>query len=201
MLAVMIAVVAAVLGSPGGRIEIPSRTQPGPSIQPARLRPRASRAIVGPMAQAKSKPEKSSGRGVGARTGLLAALLAVVAAAALWLSDCVPGFGIGGGKGEGEGEGTPAKQEPSEPVKTDEAKQPVLTAPAPMTIEIAVDGCKLGDGPKQTCAELCKRAEKGEFAGIEKVTLESEHGSQADVTLVIDCLTTAGVTKLAIQKG
>jgi hypothetical protein len=155
-----------------------------------------------------SKPGKSNRppaaekkRGSGVRTGLIGVLLAAVAALAIWLSDCVPGFGIGGGEGEGEGQ-APAKTDKPDttpPAKTEAA--PLPAKPAPPSIEIGVGGCKLGDGPTQTCAELCKRAEQGEFAGVESVTLHGEQGSQADVTQVIDCLKAAGVTKLAIDKG
>jgi hypothetical protein len=155
------------------------------------------------MAKPTSKPEKKRG-GAGVRTGLFAGLLAAVAALAVWLSDCVPGFGIGGGEGEGEGQ-APATDKPDKPEKAEPPAKteaaPLPAKPAPPNIEIGVSGCKLDEGPTQTCAELCKRAEQGEFAGVESIMLQSEQGSQADVTLVLDCLKAAGVTKLAIDKG
>ncbi|MFV8749475.1 hypothetical protein ACNOYE_02860 [Nannocystaceae bacterium ST9] len=147
---------------------------------------------------AKPKPKP---RGMGVRGGLLAVLLAVVAALAIWLSDCVPGFGIGG-EGEGEGAGQPASDEKpkAEPAEAEVAPASPAGEPAP-TIEIGVLGCSLADEPVQPCAELCKRIEKGELEGRASAILKSEQGSHADVTAVIDCLKAAGITKLAIEKG
>ncbi len=149
------------------------------------------------MAGPESKPAKKRG-GMGARTGLLGLLLAAIGALALWLSNCVPGFGIGGAEGEGDAASS-SKAESSTPTKTDEAAPPSAASSTPV-IAVGVYGCKLNDEVAQPCADLCKRAEQGEFAGVTAAKVASTQGSHADVTAVIDCLKAAGVSKLAIEK-
>lgn len=138
------------------------------------------------MPQAKPKPEKSARGGMGARTGLLAALLAVVAAVAVWLSDCVPGFGIGGG--EGEGEGTEKIDETKPPTKAETPSKPAAPEPTITRIEVGIAGCALADETAIPCADLCKRIAADELAGTSKLIIAAKQGSHADVTTLLDCV-------------
>ena len=147
------------------------------------------------------KPKRSG------RTTLLAGLLAVVAALAVWLSNCIPGFGIGGGEGEGEAENAaesepakPAEAEPeSEPSKAGEggAAPEVGTARKPVPLKLTIDArdsCTFADGQALDCATICENDEL--FEGVDSVIIDAKNASQDVVVDVLDCLKTK---KLAVS--
>ncbi len=74
-----------------------------------------------------------------------------------------------------------------------EAEQPDAT------IVMKAEGCKLGDEAFTSCAALCKRVEAGELAGADFVELFSAEANPDDLTLVIGCLTSKGVTKIGTR--
>jgi hypothetical protein len=90
----------------------------------------------------------------------------------------------------------PASNDPPRDTKASrkgEAEQPDAT------IVMTAEGCKLGDEPFAACAALCKRVEAGELAGADFVELFSAEAKPDDLSLVIGCLTSQGVTKIATR--
>jgi hypothetical protein len=152
------------------------------------------------MAQQNKQPSQPK-RG-GARTLVFGGLLAIVALVALWLSNCIPGFGIGS-RGEGEGgekgggekadadKAKPAEPE-SEPEKTAEPEQPktpeqpIVRKPMPMKLTVDPAGCSVNGGDPFDCATLCDQAEL--FEGIDTAIVDAKNGSHGVVVEVLDCL-------------
>lgn len=134
----------------------------------------------------KQKKKPKSG---GGRTTALAALLAIVAAVALWLSDCIPGFGIGSGTKEGEAETSEKAEEakPDAPVeKQPEVEAQSVRKPMPMKLTIDARGCSVDGGEPIDCATLCEDAKR--FEGVETVLIDAKNGPHGVVVEVLDCL-------------
>jgi hypothetical protein len=146
---------------------------------------------------------------------ILAALLAVVVVLAVWLSNCIPGFGIGSsGPGDGAADDTGAakseraKPEPAKP----EAAEPDTDKPEPakpepealgaagttLTVTIDVGGCAVAESAPIDCAKICDRNEL--FVGIDDAVLEVAGASHGSVVAVIDCLKAKGIDKVAIRR-
>lgn len=144
-----------------------------------------------PASKPKPEPKKRS-----ARTTALAGLLAVIAAIAIWLSDCIPGFGIGSGVKDGDGEAEPtvdaepakpAEPEPPEPAEP-EPPEPAVRKPMPVKLTIDARGCMIDGGEPIDCATLCEDAKR--FEGRDAVIIDTKDASHATATEVIDCLKT-----------
>ncbi len=128
------------------------------------------------------------------RSTILAGLLAIVALIAVWLSDCIPGFGIGSGTKDGEGEqaeqdeAEPAKPAEPEPPEPEPAKpaQPVVSKPMPMKLTIDARGCMIDGGEPIDCKTLCDDAKR--FEGIDAVTIDAKNGPHGAVVDALDCL-------------
>src|SRR5690606_3772748 len=131
------------------------------------------------------------------RTTVLAALLALVAAVALWLSDCIPGFGLGSGTKEGEAgesekseksekseQATPAEPEP--PAEDEPEQQPSVRKPMPMKLTVDARGCSVNGGDPIDCATLCDDAEL--FEGVGSVVIDAKRGPHGVVVEILDCL-------------
>jgi hypothetical protein len=169
------------------------------------------------MAASKQPPPKAKSSG---RTTVLAALVAVIVVVAVWLSNCIPGFGMGSsdrGDGEGEADGQPeaakpesdkadsAKSEPDkpEPAKPDPA-QPDLAPPqlgaAGKTLNVKIDvaGCAVAGSEPVECSKVCERAEL--FEGMDDAVLEVSGASHGSVVEMVDCLKAMGIDKVAIRR-
>ncbi len=163
---------------------------------------------------APKQPAQTGGRG---RKAVLAAFVAVVAVVAVWLSNCIPGFGLGtSGEGQdGEGErAEPAKSEPAktEPAKPEPAKPepPPTTEPRPveppplasagttLTVAIGVNGCSVAGSEPIECSKMCERTDL--YTGIDDAVLEVTGASQGSVVAMLDCLKTKGIDKVAIRR-
>ncbi len=148
---------------------------------------------------AENKPSGPARRGKG-RVTILGFLLAVVGAVALYLSDCIPGFGLGGGPGEGEGEKGEPTEEPAKQAKPDEQSS-VETPPVPSgKIVVGVGGCALEGEQAQPCEDLCKRISEGALEGAKEITIDAKEGTQASVVTLLDCLKDAGHNKIAVAR-
>ena len=139
---------------------------------------------------------------------MLAALLAVVAAVAIWLSNCIPGFGVGS-SGDAEGEAEQAKQaeeaEPAqpepEPVTPPEPQpQPEAAAAANKTLHVTIDvqGCSVGGAAPSDCAKICEQSEL--FEGVDDAILDVKEASHGSVIAMTDCLKSKGIDKVAIHR-
>jgi hypothetical protein len=142
-------------------------------------------------------------RGGGGRTTVLAALLAVVALVAIWLSDCIPGFGTGSsGDAEGEAEqvekAEPAQPEPEKVAEPEPVPEPEPAANKTLMITIDVRGCSIDGAAPSDCASVCERAEL--FAGVDDAILQVEEASHGSVTAMVDCLKSKGIDKVAINR-
>ena len=133
-------------------------------------------------------PAKKKG---GARTPVLAGILAIVALVALWLSDCVPGFG---GGSEGGGDDKTAKSEKAEKAEKTEAVPEVQTeAPdavrKPMPLKVTVDGrgCSINGTAYSDCNEICE-ANASLLVGADSAVIDAKDGSHEKVTAIVDCL-------------
>lgn len=141
------------------------------------------------MADANKQKRKSKG---GLRTKLLAVLLGVVALAAIWLSDCIPGFGLGS-QGTDEGQASSAEVvEPAVPAEPESEVEPVEPAaarkPMPMKLTIDARGCLVNGGEPQDCEGLCEQDEL--FTKVDAVTIDAKQGPHGTVVKVLDCLKT-----------
>ena len=154
-------------------------------------------------AEPKPKPKPKTSK----RTTALLALLAVVVVLALWLSNCIPGFGFGGA---GDAEGDAQRDEAAEPATPEpkpepepKVEPPPVAEPAPnktLTVKIGLHGCSINDEPPVECAKLCERAEL--FEGIDDAVLDTDSdASHASVVAMTDCLKSKGIDKLAIRRG
>jgi hypothetical protein len=156
---------------------------------------------------------------------VLAALLAVIAVVAVWLSNCIPGFGLGSsGSGtntanEGDAdkpEAAKSEADKSEPAKTEPAKpepakpEPVRPEPArpepppvggtgnTLNVKIDVAGCAVGGAAPVDCSKLCERSEL--FEGMDDAVLEVDGASHGSVLAMTDCLKAKGIDKVAIRR-
>jgi hypothetical protein len=150
----------------------------------------------------------------GRRITVIATLIAVIVVAALWLSNCIPGFGIGSSGGDGDddvdaGKAGPAKPEPakpepakSEPAKSEPAKseQPEPPKPAGKTLNVTINvaGCSVAGSEPVECSKICERAEL--FEGIDDAVLDVADASHGSVVEMTDCLKAQGIDKLAIRR-
>jgi hypothetical protein len=150
------------------------------------------------MAHEDKRPTQPKPNKRGGRTAVAAGLLAIVAAVAAYLSNCIPGFGIGSSGTPGDAEqAEPAKPaepepEPAEP-KPDEAKQGEtppgqLGARKPMPMKLTIDarGCSVGGDEPFDCEKLCDQTEL--FEGVDAVVIDAKHGPHGVVVEVLDCL-------------
>ncbi len=128
--------------------------------------------------------DKQKSKGKGGRSTVLAGLLAVVALVAIWLSDCIPGFGIGAGTKEGEAEQS-EKAEKAESVETP-SEQPSVRKPMPMKLTIDARGCMINGGDPIDCSTLCEDASR--FEGVDSVTIDAKDGPHEPVVAALDCL-------------
>jgi len=117
---------------------------------------------------------------------VLAGLLAIVGLVAIWLSDCIPGFGLGSeGVADGQVRGElaePAEREPAEP----EPAEPESERKLPMKLTIDARGCLVDGGQPQDCAALCDQDEL--FAGLDTVKIDAKNGPHETVSQVEACL-------------
>jgi hypothetical protein len=171
------------------------------------------------MADSKPPARKGSGR----RTTVLAALLAVITVVAVWLSNCIPGFGIGSsGSGDDDAsKGTddaaatdksdkaePAKSEADkpEPASPDPASpDPAKPEPPPLgaagkTLNVKIDpaGCAVGGAAPVECSKVCERTEL--FEGMDDAVLDVAGASHGSVIEMTDCLKARGIDKVAIRR-
>ena len=158
-------------------------------------------------------------KGARSRRVVLAALLAVAVVVAVWLSNCIPGFGLGSGSsgnGEAEGDGEradaakpepePSKSEPSkpepakpEPPKPDKAEPPPLgSTGTTLTVAIGVNGCAVAGSEPIDCAKMCERTDL--FTGIDDAVLEVAGASHGSVVAMLDCLKAKGIDKVAVRR-
>lgn len=164
------------------------------------------------MADSK-QPARTASRG---RMVGLVALLAVIAVVAVWLANCIPGFGMGS-SGDGDGKaGTdapkaekadaekaePAKPEPEQP-KPEKLDPPQVGEPKPegggtLTVNIGAAGCYLVDTKVMDCAKMCEQAEL--FEGIDDAVLEVDGASHGSVVAMLDCLKAKGIDKVAVRR-
>jgi hypothetical protein len=157
------------------------------------------------MADSKPPARKATSR----RTAVLAALLAVVAIVAVWLSDCIPGFGLGSSGEAGEGtDADAAKPEPAkpEPATKPEAK-PEAAKPEPpaggtagktLNVKIDVAGCAVAGAEPVDCSTVCERSEL--FEGMDDAVLDVDGASHGSVLEMTDCLKAKGIDKVAIRR-
>src|SRR5690606_22397761 len=132
-----------------------------------------------------AKDDKRAGKAKrGGRSTVVAGLLAIVALVAVWLSDCIPGFGIGSGVKDGEGEpaeetepAKPAEPEPEPAAEPDE--QPVERKPMPMKLTVDVRGCMIDGGEPIDCKTLCDDPKR--FEGIDSVIIDAKDGPYQSV--------------------
>ncbi|MFO7564700.1 MAG: hypothetical protein R6X02_18800 [Enhygromyxa sp.] len=145
---------------------------------------------------AKQDKRASKAKRSGRTTGL-AGLLAVIALIAMWLSDCIPGFGIGSGTKEGEGEvaedeaepAKPAEPEPDPPEEDEVAEpEPTVRKPMPMKLTIDARGCMINGGEPIACDALCDDPKR--FEGVDAVTVDAKDGPHQAVVDALDCLET-----------
>ena len=126
---------------------------------------------------------------------MLAGLLAVVALVALWLSDCIPGFGVGAGTKDSEGEA--AKQDAKPEVQTEAPKpveqppakvEPEVAAPKPTPMKVTVDarGCMVNGADPIDCETVCDQAEL--FDNVDTVLIDATDGPQGFVDEVLTCV-------------
>lgn len=152
-----------------------------------------------------NKQEPKRKRGGGGRTTVLAALLAVVALVAIWLSDCIAGFGIGSsGDAEGEAEqaepAEPAQPEPEKVAPPEPEPEPEPAAAANKTLKVTIDvhGCSIDGAAPSDCASVCERAEL--FEGVDDAILDVKEASHGSVIAMTDCLKSKGIDKVAIHR-
>lgn len=160
----------------------------------------------------KGKGKGKSKGGSPARTGVLAALLGVVALLALWLNDCIPG--MGSGKGSDDAKGDSEKQADETPKASEKADanpdanpdanqkaEPTLAAPAPARLVVDGRGCALvvdGEpGEAVACASLCESEDP--FGGATEVVIDATQGPHGDVMAASDCAKDKGL-KIAINR-
>jgi hypothetical protein len=150
---------------------------------------------------------------------VVAALIAVIVVVAVWLSNCIPGFGLGssGRDGEGSRDGDADKAEAAkrEPDKTEPAKpepppakpepQPAKPEPPPLgaagktlNVKIDVAGCAIAGGESVDCSKVCERADL--FEGMDDAVLEVSGASHGSVVAMMDCLKAKGIDKVAIRR-
>jgi hypothetical protein len=166
------------------------------------------------------QPAKTGSRG---RTTVIAALLAVAVVVAVWLSNCIPGFGIGSSgdsedaaKGGDAERADAAKREPVESTKSapekPEPKKPEPETPEPetpeppklgsagttLTVKIDVAGCAVAGSEPIECSKMCERTEL--FAGIDDAVLEVAGASHGSVVEMLDCLKAKGIDKVAVRR-
>jgi hypothetical protein len=176
------------------------------------------------MAESKQPARQASSR----RMPVLAALLAVIAVVAVWLSNCIPGFGLGSsGSGDGERsndaadkaeaakseaaptepdkpepakpEPEPAKPEPTEPLAPAEPTEPpALGSGKTLIVKIDVAGCAVAGATPVDCSKVCEQAEL--FEGIDDAVLEVDGASHGSVIQMTDCLKSKGLDKVAIRR-
>ncbi|PRQ09181.1 hypothetical protein [Enhygromyxa salina] len=140
-------------------------------------------------------------KGSGGRTTVLGALLAVVALVALWLSDCIPGFGIGSsGDAEGDAEqAEPVEQaEQAPPVPEPVPPEPKQAVDKTLKVTIDVHGCSIDGAPAADCASVCERGEL--FEGVDDAILDVKEASHGSVIAMTDCLKSKGIEKVAINR-
>lgn len=165
------------------------------------------------MADSKQPARKATG----GRTTVLAALLAVIAVVAVWLSDCIPGFGLGS-SGSGDGEKTdadadkaeaaksesakpePAKPEPAkpEPAKPEQQPPPLGATGKTLNVKIDVAGCAVAGAEPVECSKVCERSEL--FEGMDDAVLDVAGASHGSVIEMTDCLKAKGIDKVAIRR-
>lgn len=148
---------------------------------------------------------------------VLVALLAVIAVIAVWLSNCIPGFGIGSSGGGERGNDKadaaksesdkpePAKPEPATPDKPEPAtpepvKPPLLGAGTGKTLNVKIDvlGCSIAGAEPVDCSKICERTEL--FEGMDDAVLEVDEASHGSVIAMTDCLKAKGIDKVAIRR-
>jgi hypothetical protein len=151
----------------------------------------------------------------GRRITVIAALLAVIVVVAVWLSNCIPGFGLGSsGRGGDDdtdvdaGKAGPAKPEPgkTEPAKTETPKpepsklEPPKLGTAGKTLSVTIDvaGCSIAGSEPVECSKICERAEL--FEGIDDAVLDVAGASHGSVIEMTDCLKAQGIDKVAIRR-
>lgn len=162
------------------------------------------------MADAKQPARKGTSR----RMPVLAALFAVIAVVAMWLSDCIPGFGIGS-SGSGDGQPTDADADKAEAAKSEPdasppppdkprpdepapAEPPPLAAGKTLNVKIDVAGCAVGAAEPIDCSKVCERSEL--FEGMDAAVLEVAGASHGSVIEMTDCLKAKGIDKVAIRR-
>ena len=148
--------------------------------------------------ETKSKPKPKRKRG---RTTALTGLLAVVALVAMWLSDCIPGFGIGAGTKEGEGEAEPT--EPAKPAEPEPTPEPAATPdpvrkPMPMKLTIDARGCSIAGDDPIDCASLCE--DEARFAQVDTVIVDAKDGPQAAVEAALECAKTKDLSVKLVRE-
>lgn len=163
------------------------------------------------MADSKPPARNGSSR----RTTVLAALLAVITVVAVWLSNCIPGFGIGSsGSGDDDaskGTDDAAKTDKAEPAKSEadkpEADKPEPDKPEPpplgaagKTLNVKIDpaGCAVGGAAPVECSKVCERTEL--FEGMDDAVLDVAGASHGSVIEMTDCLKARGIDKVAIRR-
>ncbi len=161
------------------------------------------------MADSKLPARKGSSR----RTTVLAALLAVITVVALWLSNCIPGFGIGS-SGSGDDDASKGTDDAAKSDKTDKAEparseadkpEPAKSEPPPLgaagkTLNVKIDpaGCAVGGAAPVECSKVCERTEL--FEGMDDAVLEVAGASHGSVLEMTDCLKARGIDKVAIRR-
>lgn len=123
---------------------------------------------------------------------MLGGLAVLVALAAAYLSDCIPGLGTGGSVGVPSSE-TPAT--PAEPAKVEDAE---AGEAGRLSIVVQGDRCRRGTAEPQPCDQLCAELDRAS-AGSTTVEIDASAGRHGAVEALRACLREAGFSDVRVR--
>lgn len=116
----------------------------------------------------------------------------VVALAAAYLSDCIPGLGSGGSLG------TPSSESPAEPEPKKDEKAVGPSGGGSMAITVKGVQCTLGDADPAPCADVCAGLDRTNADSV-SVVIDSTLGQHGAVEDLRTCLKDAGFTSVSVR--
>lgn len=118
-------------------------------------------------------------------------LAAIVAIAAAYLGNCMPGMGSGGSEGSATEEST----KPAEPKAAAEADKSAAAGTTAVTV--VGERCSVGDQDPAGCAAVCEKLGKAPDKGT--VEIDAAKGTHGAVESLRTCLTQAGFSNVVVR--